>query len=456
MPNYKFIASKNQKKYDLIIQSNSEEEGRERLHKEWYFILNVEKIDDLNILWNKFLFTINKNWEIKNWIIYWEDIFKVYLKLKKDFEYEVLSLYNELEKNKTEIEKKEILKKIEEEYYLFINKDKKNEKINDDPNQKKQEDNILEKDFYLKKELEETYKLTDFVLKKIQNFINSDTLEIPEIQKNKLSVIYNTLISIKNSKNISKLKEVLELALVKIGKIELENLEKTKNKKLLLLLKDTNNLLKQVWSKEQIIQKNNDVWYLLKTFFTFIWNFIISLFIKENDNKKDSIDKESHSYIKTLVLIKKYKEKEQETKKEILKNILFFWKDKEYISNLFLKKAVIKQNLSILKAKSEWINFSYTKITKWYKKIEILFLELLRYLTKEIWIIIIFFNIIFLTIIALNYFSILSLPININWIKLIIYFNFALILSLLTRWFFSFIFYFVFFIFFHIFFVVNF
>ncbi|MDD3302519.1 MAG: hypothetical protein PHN31_03110 [Candidatus Gracilibacteria bacterium] len=454
MPNYKFIASKNQKKYDLIIQSNSEEEGRERLHKEGYFILNVEKIDDLNILGNKFLFTINKNGEIKNGIIYGEDIFKVYLKLKKDFDYDVISLYNELEKNKTEIEKKEILKKIEEEYYLFINKDKKTEK--EDPTQKKQDENILEKDFYLKKELEETYKLTDFVLKKIQNFINSDTLEIPEIQKTKLSIIYNNLVSIKNSKNISKLKEILELALIKIGKIELDNLEKTKNKKLLLLLKDTNNLLKQVGSKEQIIQKNKDVGYLLKTFFNFIGNFTISLFANEKDNKKDSIDKESHSYIKTLVLIKKYKEKEQETKKEIMKNVLFFWKDKEYMSNLFLKKAVIKQNLSILKAKSEGVNFSYTKITKGYKKIESLFLEFLNYLTKEIGIIIVFFNIIFLTIIVLNYFSLLNLAINVNGIKLIIYFNLALILSLLTRGFFSFIFYVVFFIFFHIFFVVNF
>jgi hypothetical protein len=74
----------------------------------------------------------------------------------------------------------------------------------------------LEQDFYLKKELEEVYKLNDFVLKKLENIINNSFFEIPKEQKEKLIFIYNSLTSIKNTRNITKLKEIIELALIKI------------------------------------------------------------------------------------------------------------------------------------------------------------------------------------------------------------------------------------------------
>jgi hypothetical protein len=59
--NFKFIVSKNQKRYDLILQSNTEIEARDKLHKEGYSILNVEQIDNLDILGSKFLFTVIKD-----------------------------------------------------------------------------------------------------------------------------------------------------------------------------------------------------------------------------------------------------------------------------------------------------------------------------------------------------------------------------------------------------------
>jgi hypothetical protein len=59
--NFKFIVSKNQKRYDLILQANSEIEARDKLHKEGYSILNVEQIDNLDILGSKFLFTVIKD-----------------------------------------------------------------------------------------------------------------------------------------------------------------------------------------------------------------------------------------------------------------------------------------------------------------------------------------------------------------------------------------------------------
>jgi hypothetical protein len=80
----------------------------------------------------------------------------------------------------------------------------------------------------------------------MQNLINNVFFELPVEQNEKLVLIYNSLISIKNSRNINKLREIIELALIKIGKIELEYLEKTKDEKIGFLLKETNNLLKTV------------------------------------------------------------------------------------------------------------------------------------------------------------------------------------------------------------------
>ncbi|MFA5917335.1 MAG: hypothetical protein WC850_03835 [Candidatus Gracilibacteria bacterium] len=456
--NFKFIVSKNQKRYDLILQANSEIEARDKLHKEGYSILNVEQIDNLDILGSKFLFTVIKDGDIKNGLIYGEDIFKVYLKLKKEFEYDIISLFNEQDKNKTDAEKKEILKKIEEEYYLFTNKKDKKEEIQKKIEEKKEskKENILEQDFYLKKELEEVYKLNDFVLKKLENIINNSFFEIPKEQKEKLIFIYNSLTSIKNTRNITKLKEIIELALIKIGKIELEYLEKTKDKKILILLKETNNLLKSVGSKKQIIEKDKDLVLILKQKYGKIKEF----FEEMKKEEKIGLDKETHSYIKTLVLLKKYEEKKHEVDKEYKKYLFslkfLFGNNKEKKESLQLKKIVIDQNISILKAKLQGKLFSYTKIIKGYKIIENLFINFLEKLISHITFIIVIYSIIFTTIITLGYFSFINIEIYTKGIMLFIYLVIILFLFKLTRGFLTFAFYFVFLIFLNIFFTVNF
>jgi len=76
--------------------------------------------------------------------------------------------------------------------------------LNKDKNYKKDTDN-----FYLKKELEETYKLIEFVLKKIQNLLsNNSPISLDSEQQEKLNTIYNSIIKFKKSTNISKLKEI--------------------------------------------------------------------------------------------------------------------------------------------------------------------------------------------------------------------------------------------------------
>jgi len=61
----------------------------------------------------------------------------------------------------------------------------------------------------MKKELDETYKLIEFVLKKMRGVIeNSQFYDINPLQKEKLKEIYNSIVKIKKSTNISKLKQI--------------------------------------------------------------------------------------------------------------------------------------------------------------------------------------------------------------------------------------------------------
>ncbi len=449
---FKIVASKDQKRFDLIIQADLEIEARDKIHKDWYTILSIEKVDNLNLLWNKFFFTVKKEWDIKNWVIYWDDIFKVYLKLRKDFDYEVISLFNEKDKDKTNEEKNEILKKIEEEYYFFtwIKNQKNIQKRN--LQEKEENKNILEKDFFLKKELEEINKSTDNILIKIQSFLNNSLFKLSLEDREKINILYNSIISIKNWRNINKLREINELALVKIWNIELEYLEKTKNEKIWKLLKETNLLLKQLWSKEQIIEKEKDVLYQAKKFFS-LFNFWKN---KKKTVNEWKLDKESHSYIKTLVLIKKYKEKRQIVNKKIIKSFFSLKFNWEELENLRLKKSVINQNISILNAKLKWKIYSYTKITRWYKKIEEKFINLLKSISNQLNVILVFFSIVFFIFISLGFFGFIDLDINLYWISIIIYLIISMIFLCISKGFISFTLYFVFLVFLNIFFIVNF
>jgi hypothetical protein len=61
----------------------------------------------------------------------------------------------------------------------------------------------------MKKELEETYRLIDFVLIKIKNILENAIDEDLNLEKkDKLKTLYNSIIKIKKTTNISKLKEI--------------------------------------------------------------------------------------------------------------------------------------------------------------------------------------------------------------------------------------------------------
>ncbi len=214
MKNFKVELSKDSKKYTFVLKANYEIELKEKFHKEWYNILSIVEVDNIDVYGKAFYFEILVNGELKKWTINSSDIFKSYLKLRKDLGYTVRYIYDKIDAS--DEEKQEMIHFLEKQFELFNinnNQIKKEEIIikkvshNDD---KKQEN------FYAKKELEEAYNIIGFVLIKLKNIIEWKIDEnISFEEKEKLTTIYNNLIKVKTSTNIAKLKEVWELAFEK-------------------------------------------------------------------------------------------------------------------------------------------------------------------------------------------------------------------------------------------------
>ncbi|MDR1988468.1 MAG: hypothetical protein LBQ24_07270 [Candidatus Peribacteria bacterium] len=60
----------------------------------------------------------------------------------------------------------------------------------------------------MSKELDETNKLIDVVLLKLEKLFSSNIDYVPQDKKEKLKQIYNEIIKLKKSTNISKLREI--------------------------------------------------------------------------------------------------------------------------------------------------------------------------------------------------------------------------------------------------------
>jgi len=99
MANYKIAVSKDGKKYNIVFKAENEALARERVHKEWYSILSLQEIFGKKEIWNTFIFEWIKLWEYKQGKIVWNDIFKSYVKLRKDLDYDVKYIYSEEDNN---------------------------------------------------------------------------------------------------------------------------------------------------------------------------------------------------------------------------------------------------------------------------------------------------------------------------------------------------------------------
>jgi hypothetical protein len=368
MKRFKISVWKDQKKYTLVFQAENEIAAKDRVHKEWYSILSIQEFTEEINLAKSFTFKGIINWEEKTGKVIGDDIFKVYIKLRKWLGYKVLELYSTSEII-NESDKLKQIRIFEQEYDIFLEHEhklaKKVVKKIKKPVDKLEETNI--DSFYMKKELEQTYKLIDFVLEKVRNLIDDKEITHLDLeQKEKLKTVYNSIIKIKKTTNVNKLREIWELALLKVGLLEVRDLDSNKSIKMKGLLKDTNKLLKKIGSTKQFIEKDSDYKKIIEGK---ILNFFDRLkkYTKSNKNK---VDKNTHTYIRTELFIRKYKEKEKENTIQILKNIIKFIYNTEYREYILLRRQVIKQNLLLYCIKQKGINYSYSTIKKGYLHIQ--------------------------------------------------------------------------------------
>jgi hypothetical protein len=134
----------------------------------------------------------------------------VYLKLKDGMGYNIIKLYSDLDTEKSDDHKKNILLELEEQYKYFKNtkKEKLRESKENEKNKVVDKNEINVDNFYLKKELEKTYKLIDFVLLKLSKLLTKNKYNLSDLKKEKLKNLYNSLVKIKLSTNLVKLKKV--------------------------------------------------------------------------------------------------------------------------------------------------------------------------------------------------------------------------------------------------------
>lgn len=176
--------------------------------------------------------------------------------------------------------------------------------------------------------------------------------------------------------NIDKLRMLGELSLIKIWELELEILDQNKELERSKFLKETNSLLRDLWSSKRV---GNE--------FANVKKKIIQLFkeirgtpsIEENAPKKDEekIDTSSFIYYKNLRELSLYKDRLKQVKKEIFRALFANAVKKK---RLRLKKKFIKQNIKIVESRVSKKRFSYTKIIKWLMYYE----EVLVYLFRTI------------------------------------------------------------------------
>jgi hypothetical protein len=112
------------------------------------------------------------------------------------------------------------------------------------------------------------------------------------------------------------------LALLRIGQVELEIVEKEKNIYAKEFLKETNSLLKKIGSDKHFIEKDKDIKVQIEIRLKKLKNFIKTFKNHRKNEKKHTLDKTSYDYLKTIALLNRYKVRNSQVQKYILTH---FW-----------------------------------------------------------------------------------------------------------------------------------
>ena len=361
MQSFQAICAKNNQKVEMIVQYNSLEEARQALHKQGYSIIEINEIQE-NINQGKiFYFDIFLDGNKKSGQIQSNDIFKAYIKLVNDLHYQVIAIYDE--KNATEEEKKIITSKIHSSYLLYNQQNTKKEEKKEEKKEQTTQVQAAYSDIshtFSGKEIQKYYILIDKTSQKIEILLEKYSEYMDLERKRKLQDFSLSLKQLKNTTNIGKLQNILEVILIKIGELELELLQSDKMQEKENFLSETNILLKKLGSTAKIRNPETDISLkiqrILKEMFL---NFFSK---KEKNSKEKQSNTQSFVFYKNLRELHFYKQKLRTTQRDLFFATIFFQKEK--IFRLSLRKKLIIQNIQLIEKRIKNTSFSYTSIVK--------------------------------------------------------------------------------------------
>ncbi len=363
MPFFRIVAAKNNQKVELTAKFDTELIAKESLHKDGYSIIEIRETeapietDD----WF-FYFEIQHQWQKKSGKIQSNDIFKAYKKLVDELGYNLISIAStadasEEEKAYTTAKARESYDEFKRRYVQTVEE----VKIKKEESKKSSETEWESQGGVLEKEVKKYQGIISMVYEKLELFLNTYADKLNEERVLKIKELLPTIRQMRQGSNIDKLRIIGEAALIKLGELEIELLEQDKSIEKSKFLKETNSLLKDLWSNRRV---GNDFDSAKKIIGEFIKDFQSKAEEKEKKPKK-IIDTWSFTYYKNLRELSLYKDRLKEINKEILRA---FFQKKEKKNRLILKRRLLKQNIKIIESRISQKTFSYTKLAKgaWY------------------------------------------------------------------------------------------
>ncbi len=357
---YRATCSKWSSKLVLSVTADSIDQAKHIVHSQGYSIIEIHEMEDTwQASGNFFFFDAYVNGILQTGKIQSNDVFKSYRKLVEDLKYDVKYIYTA--PGMSEDQKKKVTARVKDGYNLY--KESLNEKweeIQEKKTKEEEEESILnEFSPEVLKELERYEWVIEETLEKIQNLLIKHHDSIGVEQKNTLNQIELELTKIKGTRNISKIKHVLEDSLGTIGSVELFLLKQGMVQEKKKFLSKTNDLLKEIGSNNKIQtqeEKESDIGYKLQSLFSKITD-------KKEEEKEDStntIDTNSFVYLKNKRELSIYKKRLQKNLTDIIKWVFSFkfWN----LKRLFLKRKLLRQNIQIIENRINQKHVSYTKI----------------------------------------------------------------------------------------------
>lgn len=355
---FQATCSKWNKKLTLTLNATDIEAARSALHSQWYSIIEIHNIQE----WagadgNFFYFDAKVNWLLQSGKIQSTDIFKSYKKLTEDLKYDIIYIYtNEW---MPEESKKLITAKVKDGYRLYRESMGEDVDMEDELRWKTQDQQDMQEiSWEVLKEIAKYGTVIDSSIEKIQNLFLKYHQTITPEQRLSLEGLENTLIQTKWTKNIWKMRNVVENWLRSIWEIELSLLKIGMTEEKKQFLEETNALLKQVWSKDRIESKEdkeNSLEFKINNLFTRTTKATVP-----GIEKKEKKDTNSFIYFKNKRELDIYKKKLSSIEIEIIKTILTF--QFSQLKKLFLKRKLVSQNIEIIDNRINNRIISYTQM----------------------------------------------------------------------------------------------